>query len=101
MTMQDTRSTEHGCRCEPDPTFPYRPRPKDRKRSPDLQWKSHIRELAELDGMAPVAASDPARRRGGRAIYLLDRGFNARPIERERADRVAFSIHRPIRRHRY
>lgn len=46
--MQDTRSTEHGCRCEPDPTFPYRPRPKDRKRSPDLQWKSHIRELADL-----------------------------------------------------
>jgi soluble lytic murein transglycosylase-like protein len=44
--MYDTLSTEYGS-SEPHPTFPYRPRPKDRRRSPDLQRKSHIRELAD------------------------------------------------------
>ena len=42
--MHDTLSTEYGA-YEPDPTFPYRPRPQDRKRSPDLQC--NIRELIE------------------------------------------------------
>jgi soluble lytic murein transglycosylase-like protein len=32
---------------EPSPTFPYRPRPKTRKRSPNLQKKNHAHELAD------------------------------------------------------
>ena len=44
--MQDTLPIEYGS-AEPHPILPYRPRPKDRRRSPDLQRKSHIRELAD------------------------------------------------------
>lgn len=44
--MHDTLSTEYGS-CEPYLTFPCRPRPKDRKRSLDLQRKSLICELAD------------------------------------------------------
>lgn len=35
---------------EPYPTFPYRPRPKARKRSPELQQESFIRELVDSFG---------------------------------------------------
>jgi soluble lytic murein transglycosylase-like protein len=41
-----TVSTDYGS-SELYPTFPYRPRPKATKRPPDLQRKSHIRELAD------------------------------------------------------
>jgi soluble lytic murein transglycosylase-like protein len=44
--MRDTLSTDYGS-SESYPTVPYRPGPKARKRSPELQRESHIRELAE------------------------------------------------------
>ncbi|SRR5579871_301808 len=44
--MHDTPSTDCGT-SRPYPSFPYRRRPKAGKRSPDLQRKSHIRELAD------------------------------------------------------
>ena len=43
--MRDTLSTDYGS-SESYPTVPYRPGPKARKRSPELQRESHIRELA-------------------------------------------------------
>ena len=48
------------CSCaEPAPIFPYRPRPKTKKRSPNLQRKRHIRELgssiARLSFLHPIA----------------------------------------------
>jgi soluble lytic murein transglycosylase-like protein len=42
--MRDTLSTV--CGSEAYPTFPYRPRPKTRRRSPGLQRKIRVRELA-------------------------------------------------------
>ena len=44
--MHDTLSTN--CGSEAYPTFPYRPHPKTRNRSPGLQQKSHIRALVDL-----------------------------------------------------
>jgi soluble lytic murein transglycosylase-like protein len=43
--MQDTLSTNRGS--EAYPTFPYRPRPNTRRRSPGLQRKSHVRNVAD------------------------------------------------------
>jgi soluble lytic murein transglycosylase-like protein len=44
--MHNTPSTDCGF-TEPSPIFPYRPRPKTRKRSPGLQRKNHARELTD------------------------------------------------------
>src|SRR5271169_5194473 len=44
--MHDTPSTDCGS-SEPSPTFPYRPRPKTRTRSLNLQRNNHARELAD------------------------------------------------------
>jgi hypothetical protein len=56
--MPNTPSTDCSS-SESSPTFPYRPRPKTKKRSPSLQRKSRICELAGsipwLRTLRPVA----------------------------------------------
>ena len=55
-------STDHGF-SEPPPIFPYRPRPKNGRRSPGLQRKSHVPDAARKS----VGHAQGSARRTGRA----------------------------------
>jgi hypothetical protein len=92
--MYHTLSTV--CGSEAYPTFPYRPRPKTRRRSPGLQRKVHVREL--VNSIAWPRSLRPIARVIVAVAQFMCLIVAQYPSRRARVKTAAkFSIHRPLR----